>query len=275
MSRGPIIAHNSILKRRHHYISILEADVRNNKGAIFSKRETIHYIPNRVPSKTGNGTVDTAEMHQLSQTELQQQKIKLFEEFRRGATLKWLDTIVIKQKLCPFAPPVRNEPQLRIKVSHASTHEGIAKEVEREAHILVGEFIGSSESEMKRPDTTLIILNEEKCKSLQDFRDLIHLSWCTQEVAINRHNYTSKLQQVLFHPLAKHETYGETSEVDDPAHYTIRSPFPMIHLLREVDVIKAVTSGYKDLDLLPSQNKKKMRKDGLIVCKRRLEACIQ
>jgi len=181
--------------------------------------------------------------------------------------MKWVDTIVIDQKLCPFAPPIKEAPHLRIKVSEATSHDEIINEIEREAHLLVG-----PSSLLERPKTTLVVLDEDKCPSLLDFRDLVRLSWRVQEEAINKHSFTELLQQVLFHPEASHDTYAERSE-DDAADYTIRSPFPIIHLLREEDVMNAVTSGYPDLEGLPSRNKKRLKLDGIEVCARRLDAC--
>eukprot|EP00547_Thalassionema_nitzschioides_P004745 CAMPEP_0194222352 /NCGR_PEP_ID=MMETSP0156-20130528/32742_1 /TAXON_ID=33649 /ORGANISM="Thalassionema nitzschioides, Strain L26-B" /LENGTH=201 /DNA_ID=CAMNT_0038953113 /DNA_START=139 /DNA_END=744 /DNA_ORIENTATION=+ len=198
--------------------------------------------------------------------------------------MKWIDSIVIGQKLCPFA----RKSTLRIKVSNAISYAEILREVESEVHDLVGtknlnansasSRIGNnSNSEQSAipdmtPETTLIVLNEKRCPSLKDFRELVRLSWRVQEEVINEHSYTPLLQQVIFHPLATHDTYGRSHD-DDAADYTIRSPFPTIHLLREVDVMKAVTSGYKDLESLPSRNKAKMRMDGVALCKRRLEDC--
>lgn len=197
---------------------------------------------------------------------------KCSDDVRHAATMKWVDTIVIDQKLCPFAPPVRNAPNLRIKISEATTHDEIIGEIEREAHLLVGKLDEQASSMIERPKTTLVVLNEEKCPSLRDFRDLIRLSWRIQEEAINKHSYTEDLQQVLFHPEASHDTYAERLDAD-AADYTIRSPFPTIHLLREVDVMNAVTSGYPNLESLPSRNKQKMRQDDIEVCARRLNDC--
>lgn len=205
---------------------------------------------------------------------------KTDNELRRSATMKWLDSIVIEQKLCPFAPPVRKAPKLRIAISQAVNHDEVVREVEKEAHFLIGTGVlpGTSsdveclDENYPRPETTLIVLDETKCPSLTDFRDLVRLSWQVQEEAINENGYGKLLQQVLFHPLATHDTYASVEEVD-AADYTIRSPYPVIHLLREEDVMKAVTSGYKDLEGLPSRNKKKLRADGFALCSNRLEMC--
>jgi hypothetical protein len=200
-------------------------------------------------------------------------------DYRKQATIKWLESIVIGQKLCPFAPPVRKAPQLRIHVSDAKDHDSIIREIEAEAHLLVGtmtpcqqesEITSTCSDQGTRPETTLVVLNEEQCPSLSTFRNLVHLSWRVQSEAIVENGYGEDLQLVLFHPQAKHDTY---SEVEDAADYSIRSPFPIIHLLREVDVMKAVKSGYHDLEGLPVRNKARLRLDSLEVCAARLEAC--
>jgi hypothetical protein len=60
---------------------------------------------------------------------------------------------------------------------------------------------------------------------------------------------------------------------DSPADYTIRSPYPTIHLLREVDVMKAVQGAYPNLESLPARNKAKLTEQGIEACQARLVAC--
>lgn len=232
---------------------------------------------------------------------------------RYGATLKWLDTIVVREKLCPFAAPVSHPPRLRIRVlgncgSESTNSEendnsnapidgnddDIMQKMIDELNLLVGEqqhnkpststIPSSQEKEEERPETTLIVFNENVYPSLQEFRNLIRLSWRVQEEAINAFNYTDLVQQVLFHPLATHDTYNDATTgmydgsvhfEEDAANYTIRSPYPMIHLLREEDVMKAVQSGYPDLEGLPARNKAKLRQDGVHACAARLRACLE
>ncbi|CAK9050495.1 unnamed protein product [Durusdinium trenchii] len=56
---------------------------------------------------------------------------------RVEATKRWLDSIVIGEKLCPFAAAVREEQKLRVLASEAKDAEMLAKEVATEAAILV------------------------------------------------------------------------------------------------------------------------------------------
>ena len=196
-----------------------------------------------------------------------------------SATMKWLQTIVIDEKLCPFAPPVKQPPKLRVFVSNGTTHDEIVADIASEAKLVVGsdedysDTSSATKSQDTKPETTLVLLDESKCPSLTDFYDLVRLSWQVQEEAINDNGYGDNLQIVLFHPKATHDTYAMIGEEEDPADYTIRSPYPMIHLLRQVDVMAAVTSGYKDLEGLPSRNKARMRQNGLDACIAKLNAC--
>lgn len=185
------------------------------------------------------------------------------------ATQKWLDNIVIGQKLCPFAPSVRSAPQLRLRVSSSVNEDSLVKEVAVEARILVGKD-NRSEKYHPRPETTLLVLNEDIYPEMSDFRNLVKASWRLQAESLVDNGFASDLQIVLFHPLAKHDTYADP---DDCADFTIRSPHAMVHLLREADVLRGVQGGYKDLEGLPSRNKAKMRKEGFDTCLRRLELC--
>jgi hypothetical protein len=187
-------------------------------------------------------------------------------ESRIAATQKWFETIVVGEKLCPFAPPLLQNPSLlRIVSSDASSPEEAIRHVSKEVRLLVDQDIAPTHEH----ETTLVVLDH--CPFVADFRDFVHLSWQLQEEAIGEESL-GKLQIVLFHPQATHQTYAAEGE-QNPADYTIRSPFPTIHLLREVDVLRAVQGGYPNLETLPARNKDKLIQQGLQVCERRLQQC--
>lgn len=220
-------------------------------------------------------------------------------------TQRWLDGIVIGQKLCPFAPPVRSAPQLRMVVPVATTTSSgdgldeLLGQISAETDLLVegllnqqnsvGEHGGDDHDQGKNnaddyeyPETTLIILDTDVYPSLgREYRNFVQLSWRIQMECIVDRGHSDHLQLVLFHPLAVHDTYmerppaddGDEEQVEDCADYTIRSPHPTVHLLRQADVMRAVQSGYADLEGLPSRNKARLRRDGIEVCRKRLEAC--
>lgn len=189
---------------------------------------------------------------------------------RIAATKKWFETIIMGEKLCPFAPPLlKNGGQaLRIVASKATTGQEAVDEVALEANVLVGDEWDSSSGEM-RPETTLLVMD---APFVQDFTEFVRLSWELQEQAVVANGFAEKLQLVLFHPLAIHQTYSSSLDAN-PGDYTIRSPFPTFHLLREEDVMKAVSGGYPDLESLPARNQSRLISQGLDVCKSRLEQC--
>ena len=167
------------------------------------------------------------------------------------ATQKWFERVVIGEKLCPFASPLlKQEGLLRIVSSSASNIQEAIYDVQKEVYELVGDTDA-------RHETTLVVLDgydhqaEKKSTFVDDYREFVRLSWELQAEAVGD-VYQEKVQLVLFHPRATHQTYASSVEDDDDdgaaADYTIRSPYPTIHLLREEDVLKAVpgpTTGFE------------------------------
>ena len=226
------------------------------------------------------------------------------EDHRITSTRRWLERIVIGEKQCPFAPPFLLHSHLLRMVVAAPTFSLVASVdknnsnnngsidttkpdedhvlqlVAQEVQLLVQQTseqitTTTTGNQASAHETTLVILDYP---FLKDFRDFVRFSWILQDEAIVRTQYLHKLQLVLFHPQATHQTYGmdandDNGDNDNPGNYTIRSPYPTIHLLRQQDVLKAVTSGYPNLETLPSRNKARMIAQGLDVCRERLASC--
>jgi hypothetical protein len=70
--------------------------------------------------------------------------------------------------------------------------------------------------------------------------------------------YDGIYQLASFHPNYCFEGSSDT----DPANYTNRSPYPMIHIIREESVSK-VLSNYPDADNIPIRNIEFARQKGL------------
>lgn len=188
---------------------------------------------------------------------------------RVSATQRWLDDIVIGEKLCPFAPPVRSPPRLRLVSSRASCADDVVAEVAKEAALLVEGLrqVGGSLTEL--PETTLLVL-DEGWEFVAEWRDLVRLSWRLQAEAILDRGYAADVQLVLFHPKAAHSAYAEGAP--DPADYSIRAPHPTVHLLREADVLQGVKT-YPGADQIPHRNKVRLRALGTEACAEQLAAC--
>ena len=62
------------------------------------------------------------------------------------------------------------------------------------------------------------------------------------------------------------------SELDDPANYTNRSPYPTIQVLRE-DSIDEILESYPDIDQIPNRNIEYSRNKGLAYMQALLASC--
>lgn len=174
-------------------------------------------------------------------------------------TRRWIESIVVGQKLCPFAKPLLDDG-LRLVVSTGSEDE-MTRDIAEEVRALVGDGAAPDHQ------TTLVVLDADNLS----FRDLVRFSWRLQEEAVGDH--VDRLQLVLFHPLAVHQTYADETSTS-AGDYTIRSPFATVHLLRESDVLEAVAS-YRNLEHLPARNQERLAADGRAACRARLQACYE
>ena len=133
----------------------------------------------------------------------------------REATQAWINQLVIGQQLCPWAQAAL--PQMRICTVN---FEALKSTVEEEAVRLVEESDAIS--------TTLCVLNDQSLE-LSNFA---------------AHYNTLDLGELpvdilAFHPQRLDEGPGCSSDPDDAAHYSVRSPFPLYQLLRQDDLAGA------------------------------------
>lgn len=198
------------------------------------------------------------------------------EHQRLAATRRWLDTIVLGEKLCPFAPPVKDT--LRLRASRATTEEETLQELSEEAAILRAGMDAQERANEMQPETSLLVLSglclthEKNSTALMSWRQLIALSWKLQTDVLCEMGHSDTLQIVLFHPSATHSTFVDPQAPPDAGDYTIRAPFPVVQLLREKDILRGVRS-FPDAAGIPGRNRTRFRDQGAVACARRLEEC--
>ena len=86
---------------------------------------------------------------------------------------------------------------------------------------------------------------------------------------MNEEALDEEFQVVGFHP--QHVFGGEDS--DDPGNFCNRSPYPMLHLLRESSVEAAINAYAGDVEEVPGRNEELMRERGVELLVSRLKAC--
>jgi hypothetical protein len=152
-------------------------------------------------------------------------------------TRAWLTEIVIGLELCPFAKAVHVKGQIRYFVSAAETPEALLLD-------LLCELVTLSEADPLALDTTLLV-HPRALPDFLDYNDFLTVA----ELALKELGLCGTLQIASFHP---HYQYaGNTRE--DPANCVTRSPYPMLHLLREASVDRAVAA-FPDASKIVNKN---------------------
>ncbi|HEX4960682.1 MAG TPA: DUF1415 domain-containing protein [Thermoanaerobaculia bacterium] len=162
-----------------------------------------------------------------------------------AATKRWLEKAVIGLNLCPFAKAVYVNDQIRYAVSEAETPAALLAELIDEMELLVA-------AEPEAIDTTLLI-HPAALTDFLDYNEFLGVA----DAALADLGLEGVLQIASFHP---HYQFAD-SEPDDIENYTNRSPYPMLHLLRESSVDRAV-SAFPDAADIYERNKATLRRLG-------------
>ncbi|WP_423196466.1 PRELI/MSF1 domain-containing protein [Cupriavidus sp. H19C3] len=158
----------------------------------------------------------------------------------------WLTRAVIGLNLCPFAKAVHVKDQVRYVVSHATDEAAVFDALDRELRWLAA-------ADPALTDTTLLILPD----ALQDFlayNDFLYLA----DNLLQSLRLDGVLQIASFHPAYQFEGTAP----DDIENYTNRAPYPILHLLRE-DSIERAVAAFPDAADIYARNEATMRRLGL------------
>lgn len=160
-------------------------------------------------------------------------------------TRRWLERAVIGLNLCPFAKAVHVRGQIRWTVTGTSDRRELLDELKHELRVL-------AEADPEAIDTTLLI----HPRALADFDD--YLDFVEEaERAVRKAGLEGTLQVASFHP---DYAFGDAPP-DDPANATNRSPYPMLHLLREASLDRAIEA-FPDADGIYGRNIETLRRLG-------------
>ncbi len=162
-----------------------------------------------------------------------------------AATRLWLEKAVIGLNLCPFAKAVHAKDQIRYIVSGAQAPQALLEDLLRELQWL-------QSADPAQTETTLLI-HPGVLGDFLDYNDFLDVA----DDAVAELGLAGVIQVASFHPQYRFEG-------TDPEHignYSNRSPYPMLHLLREASVERAVTS-YPDVATIPEQNIKTLERLG-------------
>ncbi|WP_298292083.1 DUF1415 domain-containing protein [Thiomonas sp.] len=141
-------------------------------------------------------------------------------------TRAWVDRVVIGLNLCPFAKAPQVKGRIRYALTDAATPQALLAD-------LVGELALLARTPADEVETTLLI----HPRVLTDFTDY-NAFLDTAEAAVTALQLDGVVQIASFHPQYR---FADTA-ADDVTNATNRSPYPMLHLIREESIDRAVAA---------------------------------
>ncbi|WP_296930368.1 DUF1415 domain-containing protein [uncultured Marinobacter sp.] len=173
-----------------------------------------------------------------------------------SATRKWVEDVVVGYNLCPFAKRELVRNRVRFVVSEAKTEDELLQALHSELQRL------EDEPEI---ETTLLIHPDV----LQDFGP--YNEFLDAADGLLAYLEMEGVYQIAsFHP--DYQFAG--TDPDAAENYTNRSPFPMLHLLREASLEAAIDS-YPDVDAIPQRNIELMETLGAERMRKILASCVE
>ncbi len=169
-------------------------------------------------------------------------------------TRNWVEKVVVGLNFCPFAHKEVENNRIRYAVSSAL-----------EIETALVDFLYEMQFLDEHPDTeTTLLILPLAFQDFDDYLDLLDLA----DALLEDEEYEGIYQVASFHP---NYQFADSAK-DDAANFTNRSPYPMLHILREASLDK-VLENHPNPDVIPERNVKFAREKGLAYMQVLLEAC--
>ena len=161
-------------------------------------------------------------------------------------TRHWLEQIVLGLNLCPFAGPVLAAETVYFSCCDSVTVDGFAEAI----LIELDRLQGCQESDIA---TTLLMFS----RGLTDFNEFWDVAGMASDLLVEA-GLEGVIQIASFHP----DYCFEGSAPGDVENYSNRSPYPMLHFIREAQLTR-VLQDYPSPEAIPENNIKRLRQLGL------------
>lgn len=138
-------------------------------------------------------------------------------------TRDWIEQVVVGLDLCPFAGLPLREERVRLQVSEARTPEQLASDLAAE--------LARLDREPRSAIETTLLVHPHVLRDFEAFNQFLDVA----DLLLDKLTFAGEIQIVGFHP----DYCFAGALTDDPANATNRSPYPMLHLLREESVAAA------------------------------------
>ena len=156
---------------------------------------------------------------------------------------RWLESVVVDLNLCPFAQRELSNDRVRCVATEASNEEQLLMSLEAELKLLDAE---------PSIETTLLI-HPNVLQNFFDYNQFLNLA----DGLLVEMKQDGVYQVASFHPDYQ---FGGT-DPDDVENYTNRSPYPLLHIIRESSLELAIAD-HPEIDQVPARNMELMKAMG-------------
>lgn len=157
----------------------------------------------------------------------------------------WIERVVVELNLCPFARKPYEGGQVRYVVSAAERPEVLLEDFHRELELLRATDAAEIE--------TTVLIHPYVLNDFLDYNDFLGIV----DALIEEGGYEGEFQVASLHP--DYQFAG--TQPGDAENYSNRSPYPILHLLREEGLARAI-AGYARPDKIPERNIRTLEKIG-------------
>lgn len=167
----------------------------------------------------------------------------------------WLENIVIDLNLCPFAKRELIKNTIRFQVSDAKNEESLLECLSQQLSLIT----------LDRDIETTLLIHPWVLTHFDDYNQFLNLA----DELIKEQGLEGVIQVASFHPDYQ---FAGTSP-SDAENYSNKSPYPILHLLREDSLERAIET-YPNIDTIPQDNINKLNHLGARTLQHKLKSCI-
>ena len=157
---------------------------------------------------------------------------------------KWVSAFVVDLDLCPFAGRELKKHRVRFATTGASTEDALLSALRSELDLL----------ERDSAVETTLLIHPHVLQDFYDYNQFLDLA----DNLLRQMDLEGVYQIASFHP----DYQFSGTQPEDAENYTNRSPYPLLHLLREDSIDRAIQD-YPDIDQVPVRNTERMSALGI------------
>jgi uncharacterized protein len=169
---------------------------------------------------------------------------ELTDDQIKKQTIAWIQSFIIKYNICPFAKHTVNQETITIDIVQPNN-------LEQALETLMSTLVRMDKDTKIE---TVLLLFPYSFSTFDDYLEYVSLA----EELLSLSGYEGIYQLATFHP---NYCFADVLATD-VSNYTNRSPYPMLHILRESSIEKAIDY-YGDTSQIPDNNIATMYKLGL------------